>query len=112
MLFYDDSKKIGIALILLGLACMIIGVMMFLDRGFLNIGNFSFIMGLISLIGPSNTVQFFLKKSKIQGSVFYFMGLVVMIIGYRFFTALGLILQFYGIYLLFRSFIKTAFAFL
>ena len=35
-----------------------------------------------------------------------------MIIGWRFFTITGFLMQIYGIFLLFRSFIKTAFAYL
>ena len=50
--FYEDSKKIGVGLIGLGLGCFGLGVMMFLDRGFLAIGNISFLMGIVSLVGP------------------------------------------------------------
>ena len=55
MFFYEDSKKIGVGLVALGLVCFMLGVMMFLDRGFLAIGNISFLMGLVSLVGPGGT---------------------------------------------------------
>ena len=55
-MFYDDNKKIGIGLIILGLSCFVLGVMMFLDRGMLAIGNISFLMGLVALVGPQYTV--------------------------------------------------------
>ena len=84
---------------------------MFLDRGFLIIANFSFLMGVVALIGPKNTVAFFAKKSKMASSAVYFAGLIVIIIGYRFFTFLGFLMQLYGIFMLFRSFIKTLFAY-
>lgn len=69
-------------------------------------------MGIIALIGPANALSFFIKKSKIMGSVFYFGGIIVMIIGWRFFTIVGLLMQVYGIFVLFKSFLKTAFAYL
>ena len=46
-------------------------------------------MGIISLIGAKSTLLFFSKKSKIQGSVFYFLGFVMIIIGWYTFTLLG-----------------------
>ena len=69
-------------------------------------------MGITALIGPSNTIQFFGKKSKIMGSAFYFAGVTMIILGWRFFTLGGFILQMYGIFLLFRSFLKTIFAYM
>ena len=51
-LFYDDSKKIGIGLIFVGLVFYTFGIMFLLDRSMLAIGNISFIMGLVALIGP------------------------------------------------------------
>ena len=65
MLIYEDSKKIGMGLIVIGFCCFIIGVTTFLNRGFLIIGNISFLMGITALIGPAYTLQFFIKKSKI-----------------------------------------------
>ena len=86
-MFYDDNKKIGVGLIVLGLAFLVIGVMMFLDRGFLAIGNISFLMGMVALVGPTYSVQFFQKK--MQGSLFFFGGLILIILGYPFFTLIG-----------------------
>ena len=80
---------IGVGLIFIGLACFVLSLMMFLDRGFLIIANFSFLMGVVALIGPMNAVSFFTKKSKMKSSVFYFLGLTMIIIGYKFFTIIG-----------------------
>ncbi len=68
-------------------------------------------MGVIALIGLKPTFMFFGKKTKLQGSIFYFFGLLLIIIGWYMFTVLGLISQFYGLYLLFRSFLTTIFAY-
>ena len=51
-LFYDDNKKIGVGLVVIGLVFYVLGVLFFLDRGFLAIGNLAFIMGIVILIGP------------------------------------------------------------
>ena len=69
-------------------------------------------MGIIALIGPANTMTFFGKKSKIMGSAFYFTGVIMIILGWRFFVLGGFILQMWGIFLLFRSFLKTIFAYM
>ena len=102
---------IGVGLIVVGLACFALSLMMFLDRGFLVIANFSFLMGVVALIGPKNALAFFTKKSKMASSAFYFAGLGMIILGYRFFTLIGFCLQMYGMLMLFRSFLKTAFAY-
>ena len=69
-------------------------------------------MGITSLVGPSHTLVFFTKKSKIMGSAFFFGGFAMICIGWYMFTMIGFILQMYGIFLLFRSFIKTIFAYM
>ena len=68
----------------------------------------SFIMGIVSLVGPQYSLQFFQKK--VKGSAFFFCGMILICLGYRFCTLGGFLLQLYGIYLLFRSFLKTIFA--
>jgi len=68
-------------------------------------------MGILSLIGPKNTLLFFTKKTKIMGSIFYFIGFVMIIIGWYMFTFLGFSAQLYGMFLLFRSFISTIFGY-
>jgi hypothetical protein len=74
---------------MIGFFFYVLGVMWFLDRGFLIMGNFAFIMGLIAMIGFKHTVEFFMRKSKVAGSLFFFGGLIVIIIGLPFFTMGG-----------------------
>ena len=47
-----------------------------------------------------------------MGSAFYFSGVAMIILGWPFFTLGGFVLQMYGIFLLFRSFLKTIFAYM
>ena len=88
-LFYDDSKKIGVGLIIIGLVFYFLGIMFFLDRGFLCIGNLALIMGLVVVVGPKFTVQFFMRKGKIVGSAFFFSGFILIIFGWFMFTTIG-----------------------
>ena len=108
-LFYDDNKKIGIGLIVIGLVFYSLGLLFMLDRGFLAIGNLAFIMGMVILVGPTNTLGFFMRKTKVKGSVCFFTGFVLIVIGWFGFTCAGFLLQLYGLFLLFRDFIKTIF---
>ena len=55
-LFYDDNKKIGFGLTVIGLVFYFLGLLFMLDRGFLAIGNLAFIMGIVMIIGPANTI--------------------------------------------------------
>ena len=91
-LFYDDSKKIGVGLIIIGLAFYVLGILFFLDRGFLCIGNLAFIMGLVVVVGPQNTASFFLRKGKVVGSAVFFAGFLMIIIGWFLFTTMGFLL--------------------
>ena len=108
----SHDTMIGVGLIFAGLVFFTLSFMMFLDRGFLLIGNFSFLMGVCSLIGVRGTFAFFMKPSKRKFSAAYFGGLIIVIIGMPFCTVAGFCLQVAGMFLLFRSFFKTAFAYL
>ena len=49
-------------------------------------------MGIVALVGPKNTFSFFAKKNKIKGSAFYFGGMIMIILGWPFFTLGGFVL--------------------
>ena len=66
-------------------------------------------MGIVALIGPKQTLVFFAKKNKIEGSAFFFGGFLLIIFGWFLFTTIGFGLQVYGIFKLFGSFIPTIF---
>ena len=108
---YDNATTIGFVLIAVGFMCFFLSFIMFIDRGFLLIANVAFVMGITALLGPKYTLEFFIKKSKVKGSAFFFCGFIIELIGWRFFTFIGFILQMIGIFMLFKSFLKTAFAY-
>ena len=95
---------------------------MFLDRGFLAIGNvsgllalnfyqFAFVMGLALFIGPKNTVGFFMKKTRREGSAAFFVGFFLIIIGWFMLTTIGFLSQMYGLWKIFGSFIPAVFSY-
>mmetsp|Transcript_47343 Transcript_47343/g.125355 ORF Transcript_47343/g.125355 Transcript_47343/m.125355 type:complete len:140 (-) Transcript_47343:117-536(-) len=104
MISFDDNKKIGIGLCLLGLVCMGLGIMLFFDRALLALGNLAFLCGLTFLLGPSKTARFFSKKEKWQGTFFFFLGFVGIIAGYAF---IGFVIEIYGAWKLFAAFLPT-----
>ena len=64
------------------------------------------------LVGVWGTVKFFVKRNKIKGSLVFFAGFLWIVIGFTGFTIIGFLLQLYGAFLLFRSFIKTIFSYM
>jgi len=110
MMSFDDNRKIGIGLILLGMVLYSFGVLLLLDRALLSMGNIAFLLGLVILIGFKNSLQFFTRKAKIYGSLAFFAGLLLIILFGR--TVIGTGAQLYGLFLLFRTFIRTIFSWL
>lgn len=62
----------------------------------------AFIGGFVMLLGFWGTTQFFIKRSKIKGSIMFFLGFLLIVVGFTGFTIIGFLLQIYGTFLLFR----------
>merc|ERR1719158_2484319 len=92
---FDDNKKIGIGLCLLGLGCLFLGIMLIFD---------AFLLGLCFLLGAQKTAKFFFRKEKAVGSGSYFFGIALILYGYAFF---GFVAQAYGFWKLFASFLPN-----
>mmetsp|Transcript_1460 Transcript_1460/g.1531 ORF Transcript_1460/g.1531 Transcript_1460/m.1531 type:complete len:139 (-) Transcript_1460:207-623(-) len=101
---FDDNKKIGIGLTVLGILFTFLGIMFFFDRGFLALGNLAFLCGITISIGIKNTVAFFISKGKQKASAFYFLGFFLVIMGWGF---VGTCSEFYGVFLLFKNFVPN-----
>ena len=108
---FKDDTMIGVGLILLSLFFFGLSLLMMLDRGFLVLANVSFLMGTIALLGPKEAANFFSKESKRKASAMYFFGLVIIVMNFPLSTIIGFSLQIYGMYLLFKSFLKVAFSY-
>ncbi len=106
MFNYSDTNKIGIFLVLTGVICYILSLVLIFDRSLAIIGNLAFIVGIYCLIGFVGTLSFFTKKGKLKGSVLFFGGFFVILMGI---TILGIPLQLYGLFVMFRSFLPFLF---
>lgn len=99
----SDGQRIGVGLCLLGLSLGFVGVLCFLDRALLTLGNLAFMSGIGLVLGGRKTLKFFvLKPQKWKASLIYILGVLLIALGY---SLIGLPLQMYGLLRLFASFL-------
>lgn len=60
-----------------------------------------FVVGLAFVIGLERTFRFFFQKHKMKATIFFLGGVLVVLIGW---PIVGVVLEFYGFFLLFRYF--------
>lgn len=106
MLNITDNSKIGIFLVLAGLASYFTGILFLFDRSLLLLGNICFFVGLNLLVGLLGTMSFFTKRGKFKGSCVFFIGFFVIVIKFAF---IGALMQLYGLFILFYSFLPHLF---
>ncbi|RWS19298.1 vesicle transport protein GOT1B-like protein [Leptotrombidium deliense] len=104
-----DFQKIGIGLSAFGVSFIFLGVLLMFDKGLLAIGNILFLSGLAFIIGLERTFWFFFQKHKLKSSFFFFLGILIVLIGWPF---IGILVETYGFILLFKGFIPAAVSFL
>lgn len=112
-----------------GVAFLFLGILLLFDKGLLAIGNVStssgssaetilltalpfqilFLCGLACVIGLDRTFRFFFQKHKLKGSIAFFGGIIVVLVG---FPLIGMIIESYGFFLLFSGFFPAAINFL
>uniref|UniRef100_A0A7S2Y0Z8 Vesicle transport protein n=1 Tax=Fibrocapsa japonica TaxID=94617 RepID=A0A7S2Y0Z8_9STRA len=98
---FEDSRKIGTGLVALGVFFLFIGVILFFDSGLLAIGDILFLSGITMMIGFNYTFKFFKRRDRIAGTVVFFLGIVLVFIGW---PIIGMILQGFGFINLFAPF--------
>ncbi|XP_070568412.1 vesicle transport protein GOT1B-like [Ptychodera flava] len=104
-----DYQKIGVGLSGFGVFFLFLGILFFFDKGLLAIGNILFLSGLGFIIGLERTFRFFFQKHKLKGSSFFFGGILIVLIGW---PLVGMIIELYGFFLLFRGFFPVVVNFL
>jgi hypothetical protein len=97
-----DKKKVGIGMMLLGVSLYILGLAFLVDRLLLILGNFSFLLGMSSFVGSFQMLTFFVRPSNLKGSLCYFSGLFLLLVGW---SLLASGLQIAGLTLLFKDFV-------
>merc|ERR1711934_458444 len=104
----DDKKKIGGGLTAFGLFFMFMGVMLLFDRSLLAMGNILFLSGVVLLIGPANAMSFFFVRTRLQGTICFFLGIAMVLYGW---TITGMLAEGFGFINLFGNFFPTALMF-
>lgn len=104
-----DARKIGIGLTAFGLAFSLLGVALLFDKKLLAMGNVLYLSGVLLIIGPSRSVKFFFQKRKAKASIFFFVGMAIVLLGW---PILGMGLEGFGFINLFGDFFPVVIAFL
>lgn len=104
-----DLRKIGIGLTAFGLAFSVLGILLLFDKGLLAMGNVLYLSGVMLIIGPSRSVKFFFQKRKVKASVFFFIGMAVVLFGW---PIVGMAVEIFGFINLFGDFFPVVIAFL
>ncbi|KAJ8926218.1 hypothetical protein NQ314_021427 [Rhamnusium bicolor] len=104
-----DTQKIGVGLAGFGIFFLFLGVVLIFDKSLLALGNILFISGLACVIGRERTFRFFFQRHKVKGSLAFFGGITIVLIGWPF---VGMLVETYGFILLFSGFFPVAINFL
>lgn len=80
----DDNKKIGTGLLILGFVFLFMGVILFFDANLLAVGDVLFLSGITLTIGPRRTFVFFFKRKQLRGNVFFFGGMLLVLMRWAF----------------------------
>uniref|UniRef100_A0A8K9UJ91 Golgi transport 1B n=1 Tax=Oncorhynchus mykiss TaxID=8022 RepID=A0A8K9UJ91_ONCMY len=99
MISLTDSQKIGMGLTGFGVFFLFFGMILFFDKALLAIGNILFVAGLSFVIGLERTFRFFFQKHKMKATSFFLGGVLIVLIGW---PIVGVVLEVYGFFLLFR----------
>jgi vesicle transport protein GOT1 len=102
------GTEIGAILTGLGALFTFLGIVMFLDRGLLAIGNLLFLSGITLVLGFQRTGRFLFQRQKARGTACFLGGILLVLIGWAF---IGLIVQAFGFINLFGDFFPVAIAF-
>ncbi|XP_064794338.1 vesicle transport protein GOT1B-like [Oncorhynchus masou masou] len=109
MISLTDSQKIGMGLTGFGVFFLFFGMILFFDKALLAIGNILFVAGLSFVIGLERTFRFFFQKHKMKATSFFLGGVLIVLIGW---PIVGVVLEVYGFFLLFRGFFPAAVGFI
>nr|XP_058928815.1 vesicle transport protein GOT1A isoform X3 [Kogia breviceps] len=84
-------------------------MLLYFDSVLLAFGNLLFLTGLSLIIGLRKTFAFFFQKHKLKGTSFFLGGVVIVLLRW---PLLGMFLETYGFFNLFKGFFSVAFGFL
>merc|ERR1711879_297392 len=82
--------------------------MFLFDRALLAMGNVLFLVGTVTIIGLEKTYAFFFQRSRLSGSVCFFLGIVIVLWGW---PVSGMLVEGFGFINLFGNFFPIALRF-
>ncbi|KAG7645229.1 Vesicle transport protein Got1/SFT2-like [Arabidopsis thaliana x Arabidopsis arenosa] len=104
-----EQKKVGLGLIGFGLSFTFLGVILYFDRGLLALGNLFWLIGVGLLLGWQSTWRVFTNVNNLRGTICFVLGLFLIFVRW---PIIGIILEIYGVIVLFGGFWSTVKAFL
>ncbi|KAK8847942.1 Vesicle transport protein GOT1A [Tritrichomonas musculus] len=97
-----DSQVIGVGLLGFGTFFFILGTILLLDRALLVMSNIMLLMAITILLTPKGFYTFVIQKDKIQGSIAFFLGIILVFLKL---PLPGIICEVVGAYWLFGGFL-------
>ncbi|XP_011371327.1 vesicle transport protein GOT1A [Pteropus vampyrus] len=109
MISITEWQKLGVGTAGFGIFFIFLGVLLYFDSVLLAFGNLLFLTGLSLIIGLKKTFSFFFQRHKLKGTSFFLGGVVIVLLRW---PLLGMFLETYGFFGLFKGFFPVAFGFL
>ncbi|XP_039737771.1 vesicle transport protein GOT1A isoform X1 [Pteropus medius] len=109
MISITEWQKLGVGTAGFGIFFIFLGVLLYFDSVLLAFGNLLFLTGLSLIIGLKKTFSFFFQRHKLKGTSFFLGGVVIVLLRW---PLLGMFLETYGFFSLFKGFFPVAFGFL
>ncbi|XP_069488698.1 vesicle transport protein GOT1A [Ambystoma mexicanum] len=109
MISITEFQKVGVGLAGFGVFFLLFGVMLYFDSVLLAFGNILFLAGIAVIIGLRRTFSFFFQRPRLRGTSFFLGGILIVLLRW---PILGMALETYGFFALFRGFFPVVFGFL
>lgn len=91
-------SETGVITVSMGAMVVVLGAVLLFDKALIIAGNFLIVAGLVLLLG-SRTLGLF-SPDKMQGTLFFMLGMLTLILKYALF---GILLEGLGLFMIFRS---------
>eukprot|EP00792_Barthelona_sp_PAP020_P002567 TRINITY_DN1408_c0_g1_i1.p1 TRINITY_DN1408_c0_g1~~TRINITY_DN1408_c0_g1_i1.p1 ORF type:complete len:153 (+),score=37.29 TRINITY_DN1408_c0_g1_i1:28-486(+) len=104
---FSEQNKLTLIFVGCGFLFMIFGVLNFLDRSLILLGNLLFMVGVCFHFGFDGAIKYFKHPRHIKGTIIFFVGFSIIVsnILYKLTTLIGIIIEIYGILTLFSNFV-------
>ncbi|CAB9508651.1 Vesicle transport protein GOT1B [Seminavis robusta] len=105
--FKHGDKRIGFALLGLGVVFTAMGVSLFFNKALMRLGNLMMIAGIPTTIGPSRAAGYFLKPEKTRATACLCAGIFLVFVGW---PIVGIVLEVFGIMNIFGNMFPVVWA--